>query len=269
MRLAGAVFGMCAVLLACSSDDPGPEPFDDQNCTNLRFDQVNEANTSVALETEVRAALLLLCQTTTDANLAYESYKTIATGRVLIDTVDDFTELDYQTALVFWEIDPATTTREEAMAIIQQDILGYMWGNRIYIVLGSSTSTLAATLIHETNHVLNRSDENYYLPIGQQLDPAQEMDILNLLTVDDGAGFREEYRAFYLEEVFAGAPLDIGSQQSMRDLKVEIRDLYGFQVDVDDFPDYPDGLLVPDDEGWADRPVSLCGPDLTYFPCAD
>jgi len=266
---AAVAVAVLTLLSACGSDDPGPEPFDDQGCTNLAFTQVNPNNTSNALETEVRAALQLLCETAADGNLAYESYKSIATGLVQIDTIEDFTDLDYETVLVFWEIDPQTTTRAEAMAIIEQDILGYMWGNRIYIVLGSTATSLAATLLHEVNHVLNRSDENYYLPIGQQLDPVEETNILNALTVDDGAGFREEYRAFYLEEVFAGAPLDIGDQQSMRALKIEIRDLYGFQIDVDAFPDVPEGVLVPDEQGWAAQPASLCRPDLTYFPCAD
>ncbi len=261
----GLAVVLCALVAGCA-DDPGPEPFDDMGCTNLAFNQVDGANTSVAFEAEVEAALRMLCQTSSEHGLGYESYKSIVTGRVLIDTIEDLTDLDFQTVLVFWEL-AADTPRDEAMAIIEQDILGYMWGNRIYIVLGDSTEVLAATLMHEVNHVLNRSDENYYLPIDGMLDPAEETQILNALSVDDGAGFREEYRAFYLEEVLAGAPLDVGQQQSMRSLKQEIANLYGFAVDVDEFPDMPGGLLIPDDDGWAARPPSLCRPDLTYFPC--
>ena len=43
-------------------------------------------------------------------------------------------------------------------------LAGYMWGNRLYFTLKRSTdpNELAATLVHEINHVANRSECHYY-----------------------------------------------------------------------------------------------------------
>jgi hypothetical protein len=58
-----------------------------------------------------------------------------------------------------------------------------MWSNRIYVSRGQITKRLAATLIHEVNHVINRSEVGYYddLPT---------------------SAFVHEYRAFYVESLF-------------------------------------------------------------------
>ena len=58
-----------------------------------------------------------------------------------------------------------------------------MWSNRIYVARGMDARHVAATLVHETNHVLNRSEVGYYddLPT---------------------SAFIHEYRAFYVERTF-------------------------------------------------------------------
>lgn len=257
---------LAAALIAACGSDVGTGGFDSENCTNLAFDEVDATNSSDAFRTEIEAALAVLCNSDVDADLGFETYKSIATGRVQIDTLEDLTDLDYSTVLVFYGLAPGTP-RKDALPSILADLAGYMWGNRIYVVLGATTESLAATLVHEVNHVLNRSDENYYLPLDREVSDAERLQILNDLQVDDGTAFVEEYRAFYLEEVFSGADLDVGMQQSMQQLKQDIADLYGFSVDVAQFPDFPDGLLVPDDATWELRPTSLCAPELTYFPC--
>jgi hypothetical protein len=65
---------------------------------------------------------------------------------------------------------------------------GYMWGNRVYIKTSRTLtdSDLAATLVHETNHVLNRSECHYYSDLEEQIE-------------DDTLGYLEEYRAFVAE----------------------------------------------------------------------
>jgi hypothetical protein len=253
-------------LVACSSDD-GPEPFDSQDCTNLAFEEVNSANTSGDFQGQVRDALQLLCRSQSDSNLGFETYKSIVTGRVQVDVLEDLSDLDYSTVLVFYGLAPGTP-RADALPAILADLAGYMWGNRVYVVLGSSTEALAATLMHEVNHVLNRSDENYYLPLDPVPTEAERIEILGELRVDEGRGFAEEYRAFYLEAVLAGAALDVGKTESMATLKAEVAALYEWTtLDLSRFPDFPDGLLIPDDAGWAARPASFCSPTLTYFPC--
>lgn len=255
-----------ACLAACSSEE-APEPFDSQDCTNLAFSEVNASNSSPEFRTAIEGALRTLCQSDSDGDLGFETYKSIVTGRVEIDILEDLSDLDYSTVLVFYEIAPGTP-REEALPGILTDLAGYMWGNRVYVVLGGTSDALAATLMHEVNHVLNRSDENYYLPLDRQVAEPERSEILNALRVDAGRGFVEEYRAFYLEEVLAGSPLEHGKTESQAALKQSIADLYEFStIDVSDFPDFPDGLLVPSDANWAARPASFCDPSLRYFPC--
>jgi hypothetical protein len=256
----------CAALfVGCGEDD---EPFDDADCTNVAFDEVNPANTTTEFRSMIENALVEMCQSQTDGDLGYASYQSIASLLVEVDVLADLTDFDYSTVLVFYGLTPDDITREDAIAMFERDLAGYMWGNRIYLHPALDPPTLAATLVHEVNHVLNRSDENYYLPLDREVSDSERTQILNSLTEDPARAFTEEYRAFYLEEVYAGAPLDIGAQQSMRDLKLEVRNLYGWVgLDVDQFPDVPDGVLVPDDDGWSMRPESLCGPELTWFPC--
>lgn len=264
MKWPTALFLVC--LIACGSDD-APEPFDSLNCTNLAFDEVNDSNTSVAFRAAIEDALRNLCQSQSDGDLGFETYKSIVTGRVQIDVLEDLSDLDYSTVLVFYGLAPGTP-REDALPGILADLAGYMWGNRVYVVLGGTTDALAATLMHEVNHVLNRSDENYYLPLEREVVEPERSEILNALRVDEGTGFVEEYRAFYLEQVLSGSPLEVGKTESMATLKQSIADLYDFSsLDVSTFPDFPDGLLLPTDENWAARPTSLCSADLTYFPC--
>ena len=255
-----------ACLMACASDEAEPS-FDSQDCSYLAFEEVNSANSSVAFRTAIEDALRHLCRSESDQGLGFETYKSIVTGRVQVDILEDLSDLDYSTVRVFYGI-AAGTPRAEALPSILADLAGYMWGNRVYVVLGGSTEALAATLMHEVNHVLNRSDENYYLPLDREPEESERRMILNELRVDEGRAFVEEYRAFYLEEVLAGAALEQGKTQSMATLKQQIASLYELQsIDVANFPDFPAGILVPNDEGWAARPDSLCGPDLLYCPC--
>jgi len=76
-------------------------------------------------------------------------------------------------------------------AALDEDLDGYMWGDRLYFRFDDALdpSALAATLVHEVNHVLNRSECSYYADYF-----AHE--------VDATLAFLEEYRAFVAECVF-------------------------------------------------------------------
>lgn len=262
---ATVIWAVVLLGLGCSGSD---DEFDSQSCTYLEFDEVTPATSDAAFRAEIEAALAALCVSDSDRDLGYHTYRSIATGLVQLDVLEDLSDADYQTVLVFMEL-PSDTPREQAMPAILRDMVGYMWGNRLYFQLGLTTGELAATLVHEVNHVLNRSDENYYLPIDGAVSEAERKQILNELRTDHGAAFREEYRAFYVEEVYNGAPLDVGMRQSMRTLKQDVASLYELSIDIDAFPDFPEGVLVPDPEGWSQRPPSLCASDLVYFPCEE
>ena len=74
---------------------------------------------------------------------------------------------------------------------LDSDLAGYMWGNRLYFTLKRSTdpNELAATLVHEINHVANRSECHYY----RNIDTHE---------VEPDLAFVEEYRAFLSECYF-------------------------------------------------------------------
>ena len=76
-----------------------------------------------------------------------------------------------------------------AARTLTAELDGYMWSNRIYVSRGQTAKALASTLVHETNHVINRSEVGYY---------------------DDlpSSAFLHEYRAFHAEAMFDPTALD-------------------------------------------------------------
>lgn len=147
---------------------------------------------------------------------------------------------------------------EKLGPFLERELDGYQWGNRLYFTLQSSTDVdvLAVTLVHEVNHVLNRSECSYY----EDLDAHD---------VDDDLAFVEEYRAFLSECYFAkdtsatietcnasafarvseyGFTLDLthvlpGGSDDPEDLATLI-------VDAEKTDEAPFGRLVPHEEDW-------------------
>lgn len=76
----------------------------------------------------------------------------------------------------------------ELIQVVGAELDGYMWGDRLYFTVSESTDPreLAATLVHEVNHVLNRSECSYYSDIEAH-------------TLDHELAYVEEYRAFLTE----------------------------------------------------------------------
>jgi hypothetical protein len=131
------------------------------------------------------------------------------------------------------------------------DLDGYMWGNRLYFAFADELTDelLAATLVHEVNHILNRSECSYYLDIEQHV-------------VDDTAAYVEEYRAFfseclYLDEHASSETCDVSAATHVAD--------YGFAPDIGSItpeattrgiadalgdPRAPLGRLLPVEEHW-------------------
>lgn len=125
-----------------------------------------------------------------DSELAHYTLESITAGHVLIDELSDLTCGDFLRVardLPDLDIQPGDyedlTPRSELTAAIANEIDGYMWSNRIYVSRGQDATRLAATLIHEVNHVINRSEIGYYddLPT---------------------SAFLHEYRSFYAESLF-------------------------------------------------------------------
>lgn len=110
---------------------------------------------------------------------------------------------------------------DELRDLIQSDLAGYMWGNRLYFSFSATVSAneLAATLVHEVNHILNRSECSYYQD-------------LNTHALDDSLAYLEEYRAFVSECVFlrgddaSAASCDVYANEQLTVLE------YGFDPDL-------------------------------------
>ncbi|MCX6131320.1 MAG: hypothetical protein NTX25_19950 [Proteobacteria bacterium] len=129
--------------------------------------------------------------------IATETLARLAEARVLLDSIDDPLPEDlYHMCRDLGHRDcpkplenPASFRGTSSLRqMIDQRYEGYMWGNRIYVkfIRSLKPEELALTLVHEVNHVLNRSECHYYHDYtAQVLDPA--------------LGFLEEYRAFIAE----------------------------------------------------------------------
>jgi hypothetical protein len=155
--------------------------------------------------------------------------------------------------------DDRTWVGDESLGrFLERELDGYQWSNRLYFTLSRSTDVdaLAATLVHEVNHVLNRSECSYYVDIDAH-------------RVDGDRAFVEEYRAFLSECYFTkdtSATIEACSAFAFARVSE-----YGFEfdltrvlpggsddpeelaeliVDAEDTDEEPFGRLVPHDEQW-------------------
>jgi len=153
-----------------------------------RFIEVDPSHSNPTFRTYIHKALDLL--EADRSELANLTLKSIEGGYVKIDELSDLTCEDFLRVakdLPDLHIQPSDyvnlTPRSELTADITNELDGYMWSNRIYVSRGQTSKRLAATLIHEVNHVVNKSEVGYYddLPT---------------------SAFLHEYRSFYAESQF-------------------------------------------------------------------
>ena len=131
--------------------------------------------------------------------LATETLARIQAGDVLIGAISDARggdlwhmcrDLESLPCDIAFPTEPNWTDRA-VVAALNDEIAGYTWGNRLYFNLDGAIDAafLAATLVHEVNHALNRSECSYYRDyFAHEVDPT--------------LAFVEEYRAFVSECVF-------------------------------------------------------------------
>jgi hypothetical protein len=193
-RMRCATF-LVATLVACASpgggedDDPAGSDGKDDSGSSTRFTEIDRTHTNQTFRTYIHHALDELAAS--DKQVARYTLQSIAAGHVRIDELSDLTCADFLHVikdlpdLGLKPSDHASLKRRgnEATAAISAELDGYMWSNRIYVARGMDAHHVAATLIHEVNHVLNRSEVGYY---------------------DDlpSSAFLHEYRAFYVERTF-------------------------------------------------------------------
>jgi len=182
-----------------------------------------------------------------DSEIARLTAKSIRAGKVKIDELVDMTCWDFERVLR--EITDGSLTSDDWAHLhdhggdvddtLAGEIDGYMWSNRIYVSRGQPLKRLAATLVHETNHVINRSEVGYWddLPT---------------------SAFLHEYRAFYAEAMY-----DPDAYDGV-DLVDHVLDLYeldrrGIRPAALAMPLSP--RLLPDAAAWKARRVSADVPD--------
>lgn len=223
-----------------AADDGGAGSGDDKGDRGATgFVEVNPARSSAAFRTYVERAIRVLEQDGTD--IARYTAASIRAGRVEIDELVDLTCWDFERvraelpSLALTSADYARLVPGGALArAIAGEIDGYMWSNRIYVSRGQETRALAATLVHEVNHVINRSEVGYWddLPT---------------------SAFLHEYRAFHAEAVFDPARYD---GVDLVDHVIELYELdrAGIPAEVLAAPLTP--RLLPDAASWRARQVA-------------
>lgn len=203
--------------------------------TSHVFSETNpDAPLSASAREQLQRALATLAVAADRANtertreLAHQTLARITDGDVLIGSIEGARGIDRWHMCKDFELeacdgppteDPDWLGDEELANALTDGLDGYMWGNRLYFASASTIETemLAATLVHEVNHVANRSECSYYA------------DILSH-EVDDTRAYIEEFRAFvaecfYLED-------DTATIDSCAQLAAQHVGEYGFSPDI-------------------------------------
>jgi hypothetical protein len=186
--LLGLAVAACAASPDVASDDEG-DAGGKGDRGGAGFVEVDAAHSTAAFRAYVERAIVVLEH---DASqIARLTASAIRAGKVRIDELVDLTCWDYTRALVDLPdagLDNADYAHlhdrgSPAAKKLTAELDGYMWSNRIYVSRGQTAKALASTLVHETNHVINRSEVGYY---------------------DDlpSSAFLHEYRAFHAEAMW-------------------------------------------------------------------
>jgi hypothetical protein len=191
--------------------------------------EVNESNRDAAFRAQLMKAMDALQKN--PHPVARVTYDAIAMGLVKVDSLDDMTRHDYlqlrkemKGALDANGYQTLSDKRSSAYRAVTTAIDGYMWDDRIYVVPNLSVKDMVTTLVHEVNHVLNKSEENYQTP---------------------KAILQEEYRAFLASAlVNSGHDRLALSKADSRALKEDVIANYELKgVTAADVPDVPPGIL--------------------------
>ena len=204
------------------------------------FVEVDRDHTTDAFRLEMADALAILAQSPTEiGRLTYES---IITGRTQIDTFDGLTCWDFSRVQRDLEgsvtLGPHDFARlHDADGLVAASIAavldGWQWGDRLYVDTSVLPEELAVTLVHEVNHVLNRSNEGYYD------DPPTSI-------------FLHEYRAIYAETMF-DSTLYLETDLLSHVIELNGLDRERIAIHILENPLTP--LLLPSAEAWDNRPV--------------
>jgi hypothetical protein len=235
------------LLAACAADPVGGELDDERGDKDedVSFAEVDPAHTDPQFRRSIDVALRLLDRD--GSELALETAKSIREKRVLIDELVDLTCWDFERVRA--DLPDAKLKPEDfhglqdkgspAAAKLSEALDGYMWSNRIYVSRGLPIRRLASTLIHEVNHVINRSEVGYYEDLPT-------------------SGFIHEYRAFHAESLFDP---DEWAGVDLVDYVITNYEFDRAMIPAAVLADPVKPTLVPDDVAWEARAVDADEPD--------
>ena len=182
----------------------------------------------------IQAGLAVLSQSR--RAIARATLWAIGRGLVRLDTLSDLTRADFHRVRRDLLKDGVRIGADEfvhlhdrntgASRAIKGVLDGYQWDDRIYVAEGLSPRRLAAVLVHEVNHVVNASEENYR---------------------GSRALLREEYRALYAERLLAGTPMTAARCLALKQSLIHNYGIHG--VTPSDVPDVPPGRFYPTGAG--------------------
>jgi hypothetical protein len=237
---------------ACSSEPTVDETGDvvdgkGDRAGGSRFDEVDPTHSTLTFRRYVNKALDELARH--DSELADLTLASIEAGHVRIDELRDLTCADFERVradLPDAGLQPSDRDRlhdrgSPVAAAIEDALDGYMWSNRIYVSRGQTPLRLAATLVHEVNHVINRSEVGYYddLPT---------------------SAFLHEYRAFHTERMFDP---DEYAGVDLVDFVLTTYELDRARVPAAVLAQPLTPLLLPTPQAWRERRVDL---DIDELP---
>jgi len=261
MRSVGFVLSSVFALVACaeSADDPGAQDDDLVMHQHHYVDVSADAPMTGVPRDKILRALVKIDRVAHTADnpvrraIATETLARIEKGDVLLGSIEAARGIDR------WHMckdenekacdgampaaDDRTWTGDAALEKkLETDLDGYQWGNRIYFTLSSATDLdiLAGTLIHETNHVSNRSECSYYRIIDQHV-------------VDPDRAYVEEFRAFFAECIYNDHG-DVAKCGEYADGRVADYDFHAKHDPPSELADRiakeKAGRLVPEKSGW-------------------
>ncbi len=225
---------LVSLLVGCTPEPSASASHHTEDTTHVFSETNPNAPLSASAREQLQRALAALAaagdgaDTEQTRELAKQTLARITDGDVLIGSIEGARGIDRWHMCKDFGLgacdgppteDPDWLGDDELANTLADGLDGYMWGNRLYFASAATMETemLAATLVHEVNHVANRSECSYYA------------DILSH-EVDDTHAYIEEFRAFLAECFYIeddGANIDSCAQ-----LAAEHVGEYGFFPDI-------------------------------------
>ncbi len=200
-----------------TAEGPGESP----GGARTRGHVVGDRAKSDAFLAAVRAHLA-----SSKSEIGRNTFDAIENGTILLDTLDSLSVSDCRRLVEenprqwIGVVHPDECVEGRVPAKIIERVSGYQHENRIYVRVSKKIPDAAATVVHETNHVVNRTHEHYATP--------EEI-------------LEEEYRAYYVTLLYQDGRAPASGYLSW--LKSWIVEQYVLGIAPATIADVPAGIL--------------------------